>query len=94
MLGSYAGGHHTMARGLALDMKPIRVNAVSPGAVDTPLWAMPEAEKQEIFRGFEKKMVTGRIAQVEDVVEAYLYCLKDRNVTGSVISTNGGTLLM
>ncbi|OCL01862.1 short chain dehydrogenase [Glonium stellatum] len=94
VIGSYAGGHHTMARGLALDMKPIRVNAVSPGAVDTTLWKMPDEEKKEMFKKLEAKMTTGRVGQVEDVAEAYLYCMKDRNLTGSVISTNGGALLI
>jgi len=94
LIGSYAGGHHTMARGLALDMKPIRVNAVSPGAVDTSLWNISDEEKQEAFKKWETKMATGRVGQVEDVAEAYLYCMKDRNLTGSVISTNGGALLI
>lgn len=83
-----------MAWGLALDMKPIRVNTVSPGAVDTTLWKMPDQEKQEAFRKWEAKMATGRVGQVEDVAEAYLYCMKDRNLTGSIISTNGGALLI
>ena len=38
MINSYATGLQGMTRGLALDMKPIRVNLVSPGAVDTELW--------------------------------------------------------
>ena len=37
-VNGFATGIHGMTRGLALDLKPIRVNAVSPGAVDTPLW--------------------------------------------------------
>lgn len=94
IVGCYAGGNHTMARGLALDMKPIRVNAVSPGAVDTTLWKIPDQEKQEAFKEWGAKMATGRVGQVEDVAEAYLYCMKDRNLTGSVISTNGGALLI
>lgn len=39
-------------------------------------------------------MATGRAGQVEDVAETYLYCMKDRNLTGGVISTNGGVLLI
>lgn len=94
IVGCYAGGNHTMARGLALDMKPIRVNAVSPGAVDTTLWKILDLEKHEVFRKWETKMATGRVSQVEDVAEAYLYCMKDRNLMGSVISTNDGALLI
>ena len=91
---SGAGSHASMARGLALDLKPVRFNVVSPGAVDTELWKMPEEQKQAAFRQFESRMTTGRVAKVEDVVEAYLYAMRDTNVTGSLISTNGGALLM
>jgi NAD(P)-dependent dehydrogenase (short-subunit alcohol dehydrogenase family) len=39
-------------------------------------------------------MATGKVGQPEDVAESYLYCMRDANVTGSVISTNGGHLIM
>lgn len=39
MVNGYATGLHGVCRGLALDLKPIRVNLVSPGAVKTELWA-------------------------------------------------------
>ncbi|KAF2139061.1 uncharacterized protein K452DRAFT_328396 [Aplosporella prunicola CBS 121167] len=94
VVGSFAGGLASMARGLALDLKPIRVNLINPGVVDTELWRMPEEQKRAIFKGYEEKMPTGRVGRVEDVAEAYLYCMKDQNLTGSVISTNGGSLLV
>lgn len=95
IVGSYAAGLHSMCRGLALDLKPIRVNLISPGAVYTELWdGMPADHKQAMFKSIEEKMPTGRVGQVEDVAEAYLYCMKDKNLTGSMISTNGGALLV
>ena len=95
VINSYATGLHGMTRGLALDMKPIRVNCISPGAVETPLWAgltqeALEAMKKEV----EAKTATGVFGQAEDVAEAYVYVLRDQNCTGSVISTNSGNLLM
>lgn len=93
VVGSYAAGHHGMARGLALDLKPIRVNAVSPGPVDTELWNMDEREKKDFFKMLTDKCTTGEMGKVEDVAEAYLACMKDRNCTGSVISSTGGFLL-
>ena len=91
---SYGGGLISMARGLALDMKPIRVNIVSPGAVDTELWKMSEEAKQKLFASMSSRMATGRVGRVEDVAEAYIYAMKDENLTGSLISSNGGALLM
>jgi len=91
---SYGGGLISMARGLALDMKPIRVNIISPGVVDTELWNMSDEMKQNVFTEMGSKMPTGRVGRVEDVAEAYIYAMKDQNLTGSLISTNGGGLLI
>jgi NAD(P)-dependent dehydrogenase (short-subunit alcohol dehydrogenase family) len=79
-----------LVRGLALDMAPVRVNAISPGLVTTPLLAGFSPQMIEMSK---KAGTTGTIGAPEDVAEAYLYCMKDKFVTGSVISTNGGWLL-
>ncbi|CAK4034871.1 Hypothetical predicted protein [Lecanosticta acicola] len=94
VVNSYATGLQGMTRGLALDLAPIRVNLVSPGAVDTELWShMSAGQKAEFFKEMEKKIPVGKVGQVEDVAEAYLYCMRDRNVSGAMISTSGGHLL-
>jgi NAD(P)-dependent dehydrogenase (short-subunit alcohol dehydrogenase family) len=91
----YAGGLHSLTRNLALDLKPIRVNLISPGGVDTELWdTIPEANRKAVYEGIAKATTTGAIGKVEDVAEAYLYVMKDKNVSGSVIATNGGRLLV
>jgi NAD(P)-dependent dehydrogenase (short-subunit alcohol dehydrogenase family) len=91
----YAGGLHSMTRQLAVDLKPLRVNLISPGPVETPLWDfLAEDVKKKTFEATGKRLLTGRVGQVEDVVEAYLYLMKDQNVTGSVLSTNGGSILV
>ena len=73
----------------------MRVNLISPGAVETELWdGLPKDKRAEMMKGFEAKMATGKVGQPEDVAESYLYCMRDGNVTGSVISTNGGHLIM
>lgn len=92
--GSYAAGHFSMTRGLALDLKPVRVNCVAPGAVDTELWRTLVEDKEKLFEGLRAGLPVGRVGRVEDVAEAYLYLMKDGFVTGSVVSTNGGALLV
>ncbi|KAL8676790.1 MAG: hypothetical protein Q9186_006718 [Xanthomendoza sp. 1 TL-2023] len=96
IVASYAAGAHGMIRNLALDLAPIRVNLVSPGAVETEMWnAMPKEQLQQFKEGIESKgTTTGKIGQPSDVAEAYLYSMKDRNCTGTVIDTNGGNLLV
>jgi NAD(P)-dependent dehydrogenase (short-subunit alcohol dehydrogenase family) len=94
VIASYAGGHHSMVRNLALDLKPVRVNGVAPGVVDTELWSMPKEEKDKLMEQFAKKLATGRPGQPEDVAESFLAILKDGNMTGSMIRTDGGGLFM
>ena len=51
-----------MTRNLALDLKPIRVNLVSPGAIDTELWKhMSEEQKGKMFTGISAKVPTGKV---------------------------------
>jgi NAD(P)-dependent dehydrogenase (short-subunit alcohol dehydrogenase family) len=94
-VAGYLGGLQALTRNLAVDLKPIRVNLISPGGVDTELWdGFPEEKRKELFERLAKSTATGAIGKVEDVAEAYLYAMRDKNLTGSVISTNGGHLLM
>ncbi|KAJ4422543.1 hypothetical protein N0V82_002771 [Gnomoniopsis sp. IMI 355080] len=98
MIAGYGSGLHAMTRNLAFDLKPIRVNLVSPGAVETELWDQvtsgDEKEKQALFDAVAKSSPTGRLAQPEDVAEAYLFLMKDPNVTGTVVDSNSGALLV
>lgn len=95
VINSYATGLQGMVRGMALDLKPLRINLVSPGAVDTELWSgMPVEQKKTMFEEMEKKIPVGKVAKVEDVAESYLYLMKDHNISGAMISTSGGHLLV
>lgn len=95
VVNSYATGLQGMVRGMALDLKPLRINLVSPGVVDTELWKdMPEDVKRGMFAEMEKKIPVGKVGQVVDVAESYLYLMKDRNVSGAMVSTSGGHLLV
>lgn len=77
-----------------MDLKSVRVNVIALGAVDTETWnVLPAEAKEKAFRALVEKGTTGRIAEASDVAEAYLYCMRDRNVTGAVIESNGGVLL-
>lgn len=63
------------------------VNAIVPGFVDTP-WqtAKPEEIKQNIY----KKTAIHRFAQIEEIVEAFRFCIDNAFVNGSLIEVNGG----
>lgn len=95
VVASYAGGAHSMVRNLALDLKPIRVNGVSPGAVDTELWdSLGPQVKAHILEETKGKLATGRVPKPEDVAETYLGLLKDGNIDGVTVRTDGGHFLI
>lgn len=92
--GAYLSGLHDMMRGTAFDLKSIRVNLVIPGGVDTEVWNILDQESREsVTEKLERQTTTGRVGTVHNIVEAYLYCMKDQNITGSWISTNGADCL-
>ncbi|KAI0883889.1 NAD(P)-binding protein [Annulohypoxylon maeteangense] len=92
-----AAGLTGLARNLAVDLKPIRVNAVEPGPVDTGLWeaiGLTPAQKAEQMKMWDGKLPTGKVGDVVDVAEAYLYLMRDRNATGEIVKTRGGAHLI
>ncbi|KAL6243282.1 hypothetical protein RBB50_009834 [Rhinocladiella similis] len=95
MLALIGAGLNGLARQLAFDLAPIRVNAVAPGIIETDLWqGMGEERKRAFFEDHESRIPTGKVGQPEDLAEAYLYCLKDANATGIVVHSNSGTFLV
>lgn len=96
LIAYFAAGLQGLARNLALDLAPIRANAVEPGYVDTALWnaAMTADQKEAAFAGLAARLPTGRVASAEDVAEAYLYLMKDRSATGEVVKSRSGDHLV
>ncbi|KAF2454172.1 hypothetical protein BDY21DRAFT_113607 [Lineolata rhizophorae] len=91
----YGAAIFILAKSLSVDLKPLRVNVISPGAVLTEFWgAFPAGQVEAMMKMFEEKMTTGVMGKVEDVAEAYIYCMKDANMAGEIVSTNGGGLAM
>lgn len=99
IVAGYFGGVHGLIRGLAVDLKPFRVNVVCPGMVATDsFWDKftegNEEVKRAAFENGAKASLTGRVARVEDLAESYLYLMKDQGITGTVIDTNSGATLL
>jgi NAD(P)-dependent dehydrogenase (short-subunit alcohol dehydrogenase family) len=80
------GGIEAITRSLAMEYVKdgIRVNAVAPGVVDTP---MHEGDPKEFLKTLSPM---GRIVEVEDIVNAVLYLTEARQVTGEVLHVDGG----
>jgi NAD(P)-dependent dehydrogenase (short-subunit alcohol dehydrogenase family) len=83
VVASFAAGLHGMVRNLAIDLKPVRVNVVSPGAVDTELWkGMPEGAKKGMFKEIAGKVPTGHVGRRKWNVP--------KGLTGSRLTSSSG----
>jgi NAD(P)-dependent dehydrogenase (short-subunit alcohol dehydrogenase family) len=92
---SICGAMDALTRALAVELAPIRVNAVSPGVVKTPLWdAMPDDQRTTMYRDVGAALPVGRVGEPDDIAEAYLYLMRERFSTGQVIVVDGGTVLV
>jgi 3-oxoacyl-[acyl-carrier protein] reductase len=85
----------SMTRSLALEIgeRDINVNCVAPGATKTPILDdVPEELLEEVRQGIPKK----RIAEVEDIVPAYVFLASDesRHFQGQTLSPNGGDVFI
>jgi NAD(P)-dependent dehydrogenase (short-subunit alcohol dehydrogenase family) len=92
---SLCGAMESLTRALALELAPIRVNAVSPGVVRTGLWRdLPEEDRDGLFASAAASLPVGRVGDPEDIAEAYLYLMRGGYSTGSVVVADGGGVLV
>lgn len=92
--GTSKAGVHALTRALAKDLAEdgIRVNAVSPGTIDTPFHAQIKATKPEVFASWANNIMLGRLGQPEDVAGVVSFLAgKDASfLTGETIQITGG----
>lgn len=89
-----AGSLEFLARGLAADMAPIRVNCVCPGLIRTEQWeSFPEAYRARLLQTAEQKQLLPRPGTPAECAEAYLYLMRNAFVTGQVLYVEGGSAL-
>jgi NAD(P)-dependent dehydrogenase (short-subunit alcohol dehydrogenase family) len=86
-----AGAIEHLVRGLAIDLAPVRVNAVCPGIVLTGIW---DTFSEEQLRQMTKRLPLPRGADPAEVAEAYLYLMRGTYTTGQVLRVDGGYTLI
>ncbi|KAF7527005.1 hypothetical protein G7054_g10606 [Neopestalotiopsis clavispora] len=84
---AWCGAVETLTRALAVDLAPIRVNNVSPGAIRTP---MLEKLGEEAMAGFAEKQLVKDVGKVHEIAEAYLLGMRCSFVTGQQFIIDGG----
>jgi NAD(P)-dependent dehydrogenase (short-subunit alcohol dehydrogenase family) len=92
---SVCGTIEALTRALAVELAPIRVNAVSPGVVRTNLWQnMTLAEREQLFESAAKRLPVGRVGEAHDIAQAYLFLMQEGFSTGQTVVVDGGTVLV
>jgi NAD(P)-dependent dehydrogenase (short-subunit alcohol dehydrogenase family) len=92
---SVCGAMEALTRALAVELAPLRVNAVSPGLIATNLWQnMSEAERSAMYEQAGKRFPAGRVGEARDVAAAYLFLMESGFVTGQTYVVDGGSVLV
>jgi NAD(P)-dependent dehydrogenase (short-subunit alcohol dehydrogenase family) len=85
------GAVATLIRTLAIELAPIRVNAIHPGIVaDTPFWS----RKEEALANVRARTPTGRNVQTSDIVDASLFLLENPSANGVNLEIDGGWMML
>lgn len=95
--GTSKAGVHAITRALAKDLAEynIRVNAVSPGTIDTPFHAQIKSTKPEVFASWKNNIMLGRLGQPQEVasVVSFLAGEDAAFITAETIQIGGGQAL-
>ncbi|MBR1218770.1 SDR family oxidoreductase [Bradyrhizobium sp. U87765 SZCCT0131] len=84
-----------LVRALAVELAPQRVNAVSPGWVDTPIWAFVAGDrKDEMLDTMARRLPVGRVGRAADIAEAITFLMNSTFTTGTVLHVEGGHRLI
>lgn len=89
------GAVEALTRALALELAPIRVNAIRSGIVDTPLLDGFHGERKErVLADLAARLPVGRVGEPEDIADAALFLMGNGFVTGATLTVDGGGMLV
>jgi NAD(P)-dependent dehydrogenase (short-subunit alcohol dehydrogenase family) len=91
LMGAINAALESLVQGLALELKPVRVNAVSPGMVETEMWQeVPEDARQAMFEKVRATYPAGCVGQPEDIARQLLLLAATPYATGTIVTLDGG----
>ncbi|WP_067635659.1 SDR family oxidoreductase [Actinomadura latina] len=84
------GALASLAYGLAIELAPVRVNVISPGWVDTPIWEQLAMDKHAAFTDLAARLPARRIGTPQDIAQAFTSVMNNGFITGTVLHVDGG----
>jgi NAD(P)-dependent dehydrogenase (short-subunit alcohol dehydrogenase family) len=94
-MGAINAALENLVQGLALELKPVRVNAVSPAVVDTEMWHGMAAEaRQTMLKTLAEKYPSGTVGQPDEIARLLLLLAATPYATGTVVTMDGGASLV
>jgi len=95
IVGAANGALEALARSLAIDLAPVRVNAVSPGIIDTPIRAaMPEDARRAMLAKIAAGLPVARVGVADDIALQILAFMENGFATGAIVYIDGGGVVV
>lgn len=84
---------HQMVKLSALEIAPVRINAISPGFTNTPLLYKPDQDNEKLTTERINSTPLKRIAHADEIAEVIAWVTLNPNMTGAIIDCDGGLSL-
>ncbi len=92
-LASVGGAVEQFVRAAAVEIAPLRINVVSPGVIDTPMFGPDAEQRNKMLSGATAKHLIPRPGSAEEVADGILFVAANGYVTGTTVDVDGGWLL-
>lgn len=92
-IGSVGGSVEAFIHLAANEIKPVRINGVSPGFIDTPMSPLKGDERREYYTKGTEAFLIPRAGTAEEVAAAGIFLLENEFVTGTIVDVDGGAIV-
>jgi NAD(P)-dependent dehydrogenase (short-subunit alcohol dehydrogenase family) len=92
-IGTVGNAVEGFIRLAAAEIKPLRINGVCPGLIDTPMFAMEGEARENHFSSTTRNHLIPRVGKPEEVATAAIFLLENTFVTGTIVDVDGGAIL-
>ena len=92
-IGSVGGSVEAFIQLVANEIKPVRINGVSPGLIDTPMSPLQGDEREDYYARGTAEHLIQRAGTAEEVASAAIFLLENEFVTGTIVDVDGGAIV-